>query len=303
MVGLYEKGKTEGSNLISGLGKPTFFWKLNADDEIPAEGPDYFHVEQVAGPLPEDIKVTAVNSLETSIVRHHLHILSIPAPLSQFTRFAGQLTDKFYGGAVYGYLKIIVPEGRPSVFGRTPMVFKKGSYVVLEMHYHPSGKLGRVRPLVAIYTTKEDLPERNIKVGFARVPKLAAFEKDNIVRHDWIVDDDIRLIQIAAHTHSRGKRYALDMFTPDGKSQNLCRLESYHISAVPKFFKPVFVPKGSVLSAQYTFDNSEQNPINPDASKEVGDGPTADDEMAIIRYFYVRNSDFLKTEQANHAGK
>lgn len=288
---LNQKWRQELDEKERELGKPTLFWKANENDEIPADGPDLFRAVQVAGPLEEDIKVSAVISLDRTDSRHHLHLYSLPEPLSKISPKSMKLTTKFHGDEILPYLKVIVNEDFPNTFPRATPIFRKGSYVVFESHYHPTGRNEFGRPHVAIFTTKKSLPERRIAILSDITPPLLAKQKNQVVSHQWLVSDDIRLLQIQPHTHTRGRRYELKMTLPNGRVEDVCRLETFRIGAYPALSKPLAVPKGSILRTFYTFDNSEQNPLNPNPNENVEGGSTFKDEMATTRFFYVLDSD------------
>ena len=50
---------------------------------------------------------------------------------------------------------------------------------------------------------------------------------------------------------------------------------------------PIFAPKGSLIIVEGTFDNTVQNPFNPDASKEIRFGIQSTDEMLTGFFNYT----------------
>jgi Tfp pilus assembly protein PilF len=72
---------------------------------------------------------------------------------------------------------------------------------------------------------------------------------------------------------------------PDGSSQTLIHIKHWDLNwqAVYRYEKPVFLPKGSVISMKYSYDNSEGNRANPnDPPRRVVAGNRARDEMAHL---------------------
>ena len=75
---------------------------------------------------------------------------------------------------------------------------------------------------------------------------------------------------------------------PDGRREAILSVPNYSFSwqltYVPE--KPILLPKGTVVEASGWFDNSANNPNNPDPSVEVRNGEQSWDEM-MIGFFNV----------------
>ncbi|MGH8589403.1 MAG: alkyl hydroperoxide reductase, partial [Gammaproteobacteria bacterium] len=54
---------------------------------------------------------------------------------------------------------------------------------------------------------------------------------------------------------------------------------------------PLEIPAGTRIVARAEFDNSEQNPVNPDPTQEVRWGLDSDDEMLVGYLMYTRERD------------
>jgi hypothetical protein len=117
-----------------------------------------------------------------------------------------------------------------------------------------------------------------IPAGEARHKEVAYLE----FPHDAI------LYAAFPHAHYRG--YASDLYlrTPDGKEKLLLALPRYDFNwqRYYTFAEPVKVPAGSKLVAHYTYDNSKENPANPDPKKTVVWGDQSWEEMfyTAVRY-------------------
>src|SRR6185437_6074013 len=93
------------------------------------------------------------------------------------------------------------------------------------------------------------------------------------------------------HAHYRG--YAADLWVeyPDGAKKELLTLPRYDFNWQRDytFATPVKVPAGSKLIAHWTYDNSKENPHNPDPNKEITWGEQSWQEMfyTAIRYRWL----------------
>jgi Flp pilus assembly protein TadD len=162
-----------------------------------------------------------------------------------------------------------------------------GNELVLNVHVQPSGKTEVVQPSVGLYFTSE--PQ-------TRFPMLLQLEHDGALRiaagaGNFEVSDDFRLpldvdvLAVYPHAHYLG--HVLEGFAtlPDGSRRTLIRIPDWDPGwqAVYPYREPVFLPKGTVLSMRFHYDNSAGNPRNPNSPpKLVVGGNQASDEMAHL---------------------
>ena len=72
---------------------------------------------------------------------------------------------------------------------------------------------------------------------------------------------------------------------PDGSRRWLIWIKRWNFDwqGVFRYTEPVLLPKGTVISMRYTYDNSADNPLNPNSPpKRVLGGPKSTDEMADL---------------------
>lgn len=105
------------------------------------------------------------------------------------------------------------------------------------------------------------------------------------------VGQDILFVSALTHLHMRGKSVKVFQTTPDGKTSTLLSIPNYYYgwqtgaSIRPK--NPMLITKGSKLSAECRYDNSSQNPHNPDPGKMVSFGQRIDTtEMCSFSIVY-----------------
>jgi hypothetical protein len=99
---------------------------------------------------------------------------------------------------------------------------------------------------------------------------------------------EARLVSLLPHMHLRGKSFEFRMVLPDGKTETLLRVPHYSYDWQLSYYpaEQRILPAGTVIECTATFDNSANNPRNPDPSKTVRFGPQSSDEM-MIGYFEV----------------
>ncbi|MFN7993935.1 MAG: tetratricopeptide repeat protein [Bryobacteraceae bacterium] len=159
-----------------------------------------------------------------------------------------------------------------------------GTDLVLNMHMKPSGKPETIQPRLGIYFTDE--PPR-------RFPMLVQLEHDGAIdiapgARDFAVTDHLVLpvaadvLAIYPHAHYLGKQVESWATLPDGTRRWLIKIVDWDINwqAVYTYREPVALPKGTTVSMRISYDNSVENPRNPNnPPKHVRAGPRSEDEM------------------------
>ncbi|HLI82995.1 MAG TPA: tetratricopeptide repeat protein [Bryobacteraceae bacterium] len=159
--------------------------------------------------------------------------------------------------------------------------------LVLNVHLRPSGKPEQARPEVGLYFT--DKPQTHF-------PLLVQLENDQALdipagARDFVVSDDFRLpldvdaLAVYPHAHYLGKRLEAYATLPDGSRRWLIRILDWNPDwqAVYYYREPVFLPKGTLISMRYHYDNSTANVRNPHhPPRRVVGGDQSTDEMAHL---------------------
>ncbi len=76
---------------------------------------------------------------------------------------------------------------------------------------------------------------------------------------------DVDVLAVYPHAHYLGKVLEAYATLPDGTRKWLIRIPDWDLNwqGVYRYREPVFLPKGSVVSMRYRYDNSAANPRNP----------------------------------------
>jgi hypothetical protein len=94
---------------------------------------------------------------------------------------------------------------------------------------------------------------------------------------------DVKLISIQPHMHYRGKAMQVQAVYPDGKREMLIDVPQYDFNWQTTYVlkTPKLLPAGTRLESVAKFDNSKNNPFNPNAGVAVHWGDQTTDEMHI----------------------
>ena len=137
----------------------------------------------------------------------------------------------------------------------------------------------------------DEEPERQVLGGSAadldiNIPPFAQ-------RHGMVATAKFRkdsyITMLGPHMHYRGHDANFTLVYPDGSSEEVLNVPNYQFNwqKVYDFKEPKFVPAGTEMVFTGTFDNSEFNPSNPDASQTLSWGEQTWQEMFFGFYRYV----------------
>jgi hypothetical protein len=161
-------------------------------------------------------------------------------------------------------------------------LIKAGSDLLFQMHYTPRGVATEDRTSVSFTIAKQPPKQRVVNTYFGnfrlRIPPNAEAHR---VEAYISLYDTAWLESMTPHMHLRGKAFEYRAVFPNGEAQVLLRVPRYHFDwqTTYQLRKPMLLPKGTRLEATAWYDNSRNNPRNPDPSAEVGWGDAIWDEM------------------------
>jgi Tfp pilus assembly protein PilF/mono/diheme cytochrome c family protein len=163
----------------------------------------------------------------------------------------------------------------------------KGTDLVLNVHMQPSGKPESIQPTIGIYFTDQPATKFPMLLQLQNDGKLDIPPGDaNFVVTDQLtLPVDVDLLGIYPHAHYLGKDLQATATLPDGSEKTLIHIPHWDMNwqAVFRYAEPVFLPKGTTVHMCYVYDNSEENPLNPNnPPQRVRGGNRARDEMAHL---------------------
>lgn len=159
-----------------------------------------------------------------------------------------------------------------------------GSDIVFEIHYATTGKPETDRSRVGLVFAKEAPEKRYVTLTGVNNNRfvIPAHASNHEVRGEATLQSDGLLAWVQPHMHLRAKDYELRAYYPSGESETLLSGKfDFNWQLGYEFAKPVLLPKGTRLESIAHFDNSENNPWNPNPNIDVAYGPQTTDEMAV----------------------
>jgi Tfp pilus assembly protein PilF/mono/diheme cytochrome c family protein len=162
-----------------------------------------------------------------------------------------------------------------------------GNDLILNMHMQASGKQEVVQPSIGIYFTDHPptLHPMLVELENDAALDIPAGAADFKVSDDFTLPVDVDVLAVYPHAHYLG--HVLDGYAtlPDGKKIWLVHIPQWDQGwqGIYRLTKPISLPKGTVLSMRYSYDNSAANPRNPSSPPHrVEAGNSSTDEMAHL---------------------
>jgi len=270
------------------LGTPDLIVKMPAGFELPASGPDVYRNFVVPTSLTEDKWVRAIEFRPAARKAVH-HVLFAYDASHALSRLDGRDGRPGFGGMGSAG----VSPGNPGAagplggwaVGSTPaflpdgvaLPLPKGSDLILQMHFHLTGKVETEQATVGIYFA-DKAPERrlySIQVpalfGFGAGIDIPAGEKNFTIDDSFVLPVDLKAFFVGAHAHYLAREMKATATLPDGTQQPILWIQDWDFNWQDRYYykTPVMLPKGTRIDVHLRYDNSADNPHNPRA-----DGPT-----------------------------
>lgn len=252
------------------IAKPDMVFEMPEEFDVPAKGVIDYQYIPVATHFTEDkwIEQAEVRPGDRSLVHHAIVVI-----------------DNGTGVNNEEYLAGYAPGSGPQIWkpGEARLV-KAGSTLVFQMHYAATGKSGHDRTKIGLVFAKKPPTERIVAMqvmdpALAIPPGNGSFR----VAASLTMKQTVRLAGMRAHMHLRGKSFQFRAVYPTGETEILLDIPKYDFNWQPYYYleTPKVLPAGTRVECTAYFDNSANNPFNPDPAALVRWGPQTWDEMMI----------------------
>ena len=256
------------------IGTPDVVLTMPEAFTVPADGVISYQKFRVPTDFREDVWVRALEARpgDRRVVHHVCVFLDVKAPNEE-------------GRYERPELVCYAPGDMPSVF--PPGTAKKvpaGSTLVIEVHYTPSGVARPDRSSVGLIFARDAITRRAVTKGIAgKTLVIPPGAKNHEITSSFTFPFDARLLSLSPHMHYRGKDFRYTATYPDGRSEVLLNVPAYDFAwqGVYRLVEPKPMPRGTRIDCLAHFDNSAENPANPDPSATVTWGEQTWDEMMI----------------------
>jgi hypothetical protein len=182
-------------------------------------------------------------------------------------------------------LAVYAPGSSPQVWpeGMAKLI-PKGSDLVIELHYTPNGHAVEDQTKVAMVFAKTPPAKRVISLQmYPDHLDIPAGDDDVRVTVWGTLPNDALLLGFFPHMHLRGKAFEYDRILPGGRPDVMLRVSHYnfHWQLFYRLAQPISLRKGTRLVWTAWYDNSANNPLNPDPTVDVHWGEQSWDEMMV----------------------
>ena len=278
------------------IGRPQIVFEMPVAFDVPVSGVLPYQYVIVPTHFKHDTWVHLAEVRAGDLVHTHHIVVSVREPGSGWlagypTGVPFALDPHDYGGGAPGeFLAGYGPGNLPELLepGQAKLI-KAGSDVVFQLHYTPNGEAGHDRSRVGLILSPGPPKQRVLMLAAANFRfRIPPGDPDYQVDSRVTLHAQSTLVSLLPHMHLRGKSFEFRAVLPDGRTETLLRVPhySYHWQISYYLAKPLALPPGTVIECTAHFDNSAQNPMNPDPAKTLHFGPQSFDEM-MIGYFEV----------------
>jgi hypothetical protein len=284
--------------------QPDLVLKMTKGVPLPASGDVEYTYEIVATGFKKDRWVQAVEVLPSLRANVHHAVVYVRPPDSQWMRHApigvpftaSTLTDPDDRRGAHwtdsDVLLVYAPGSSPDNWPDDMAKFiPAGSDLVFQMHYTTNGHPASDRTSVGLIFAKHAPSQRVLTLQltndhFVIPPGVPDYR----VEARGTLPNDATLLSLFPHMHLRGKRFEYNIIhrekgsgaRPDQEIEPLLDVHyHFHWQMSYKLAQPRFLKAGTELQAIAWYDNSRDNPHNPDPEAAVRWGEQTYDEMMV----------------------
>jgi hypothetical protein len=279
-----------------GIPKPDVIFQLPRPFQIPASGVVEYQYVIIPTGFTEDKWVQMAEARPTNRPMVHHIIAYVREPGSSY--FKDQKPGVFFEAppskadektdtsALPSDFLIGYAPGQPAEVlgpGQAKLI-KAGSDLVLEVHYMPMGTATTDQTKVGLVFAKQPPKERVLTLSAVNGTfKIPPGDPNYRVDASFEVATDLKLAGLHPHMHTRGKDFEYRIVYPDGRTETILRVPKYNWrwQLWYNLAEPLVLPKGTKIECTAHFDNSADNPENPDPTKTVIWGQQSWDEMMV----------------------
>jgi mono/diheme cytochrome c family protein len=289
----------EWQGVKDGFGKPDLIIK-SSEYKMPAAHQDVWYRPQSDIPITEPrwvrmVEIRPSNLKARKTVHHSIAYLMLnddpdavnqgtangPAPASTRDDLVSRRPQLMEWAIGKGYDRFREGTGK---------LILPGEKISWDQHLHAAGEEVDTGSEIGLwlYPKGQEPKKRSYLIGFTGLrergfldiaPNSLAFtEGFTVLKENTIITN------FQPHFHLRGKAMQVEAILPDGARQIVSYVGNFNFNWMTNYIydddaAPVF-PKGTVIHVSAWYDNTKNNPTNPDPEQWVGYGDRTVDEMA-----------------------
>jgi len=264
-------------------------WRIGEPDQViamsdkpykvPAEGVVAYKFFTVDPGWKEDkwVKAADCRPGNRAVVHHVIVFIQSPGE--------GEFRD---GGGLGGY----APGAPPAIREEGTATFvPANSKLVFQLHYTPNGSEQEDLSKIGVIFADPKTVKKRIRGGMVgdlsfKIPP-GADNHEVHSSHKFL--RDALLLDVTPHMHLRGKSFRFEAEFADGRREILLDVPKYDFNwqLTYRLAEPMLLPKGTRMHCTAHYDNSEENPANPNPKETVRYGDQTWEEMMFGFYTTV----------------
>lgn len=274
------------------LGTPDLVATMSKPFAVPAQGRDLYRCFVLPSGLTDDKYFVAFDLRPSNrrVVHHAIVMQAISGAGRRLESAPGDGYPCFgaFGvlpsGAVGLWLPGAVPSAEPDGVAR---LLKKGSDLILQIHFHLDGQEEQEQVSVGIYFARKPPEKIPVDVTLGNIAIDIPVGKTNYEIDDsYTLPIDSELIGIIPHCHLLCREIKATAILPDGSVKPLLWIKDWDFNWQQwyRYSSPVRLPRGTRVDAIWRYDNSAANAHNPNhPPQRVTWGEQSTDEMAELK--------------------
>lgn len=306
----------------SQLGTPDLLLKMAEEFTVKADFKDEYRNFVIPFNFTSDKNLSAVEFRpgNPAVVHHVLMWIDTTGaarkkdaadPLPGFSGFGGPGVDDAIVLPA-AWVPGAVPRFFPDKMGvRIP----KGADLIMQIHYAPSGSVQKDQSSINLFYSDDQFIRQIREVAInpthltgAMMAFILAPDTKGTFKGVLDVPYDFSLMSIAPHMHLIGKKVKSFCIKPTGDTIPLIEIKDWDFNwqGSYTFKKLLKIPKGSKVYYEADYDNTVNNPLNPNTPpKLMRWGEKTTDEMFLCYYFgtiYVQGDENISLETQSTTG-
>jgi len=243
---------------------------------VPAEGVIEYQYVEVDPGFTEDkwVRAAEIRPGNRAVVHHCTVFLKPPGEGEPHAQ--GKLGSFCLAATAPGTPPLVLSDGMAK---RIPTGWK----LLFVIHYTPVGTVQTDRTSIGLVfadakDVRKEVATHLLYDEELRIPPRTPAHR---VEMTWTAPADILLLSMFPHLHLRGKSFRYQAELPDGRTEVLLDVPRYDFNWQHRYVlaEPKRLPCGTVIRCTAIYDNSSDNPANPDPNAEVRAGKQTWEEM------------------------
>jgi len=286
----------------SQLGTPDLVVPMAQKFIVPGTNQDLYRVFVLPVSIPADQDVAAVEFRpgNKQLVHHAIigldttsqgEVRDAQAPGYGYTSFGGfgfSTVEDNFAGWVPGAQARFYPNGLGKKLYRH-------ARLLVQVHYGPTSVAQTDSSVINIFYSRQ--PVQRYVATHPVITPFWGLDKPFIIpagqvttfHYSWQVPQEVSLLSVLPHAHLLAKKWKVWAVQPNGDTIRLVKIDAWNFRWQGNYRFPTMqrLPAGSRLEADVTYDNTANNPRQPNSPpREVAWGENTSDEM-MIAYFDV----------------